>query len=562
MTAPFFRKLKKLYTGAALAGLAAASACSPQPAEEQAQAQKVMPNILLIVVDDMGYTDLGVFGGEIETPRLDALARSGIMLTNFHAAATCSPTRAMLLSGTDHHLAGLGNMNAATAPNQRGHVGYEGYLNFRVATLAELLRDAGYRTYMTGKWHLGLDPETSPAARGFDRSYVLLQGGGGHFDHLGLSPAGDAQYREDGRLVELPPDFYSTRFYARKLVEYLDIDREDDRPFFGYLAFSAPHWPLQAPKSSIAKYAGRYDEGYDVLHAERMNRLTERGLWTPGPVPFRRLAAEKAWTELTDEEQRVESRKMEIYAAMVDDVDVHVGQVIDYLESIGEFDDTLIFFMSDNGAEGHDLTAASEQFIDYIEACCDNGYDNLGQADSYVFYGPNWARAGVGPYRMFKAFSSQGGIHVPAFVSYPALGDAARKSDSFATVMDIMPTFLELAGTAHPGTEYRGRAVLPMKGRSMLPMLRGETDRVHPPDTVTGWELFGKRAIRQGDWKLLWEPEPYGPGSWQLYDLSVDPTESNDLSGAEPEVLQEMIGHWERYATENNVILPNEVSGY
>ena len=544
----------------------AVSGCAKEQAQDSEQADSPRddrPNILLIVADDLGFTDLGVFGGEIDTPNLDQLAENGMLLTSFYAAPNCSPTRAMLLSGTDSHIAGLGNMFEELAPNQEGRPGYEGYLNQRVANLAELLQDAGYHTYMTGKWHLGLEEDQSPAARGFEKSYVLLQGGGGHFDHLGLHTLGKkALYREDGKLVELPEDFYSSRFYARRLIEYIDTDKEGDRPFFGYLAFSAPHWPLQAPDESIAKYHGRYDAGYDALHAQRLQRAQELGVIPKDVDAFPRLPDERPWESLDDEERKVEARNMEVFAAMVDDLDRYVGEVIDYLKSTGRYENTFVFFMSDNGAEGHYLHEGWPELEAWIPECCDNSYENMGQADSYIYYGPNWARAGVGPYRMYKGFVSEGGLHVPAFAHYPKSVATGRINDSFLTVMDVMPTLLELAGTAHPGSPYKGREVAPLSGKSMLSLLSGKTKTVHGGDFVAGWELFGKRAIRKGDWKLLWLPPPFGTDDWQLYDLAADPAEMTDLSERQPDTREELIGLWQQYVTDHNIVLPDRVSGY
>jgi arylsulfatase len=517
------------------------------------------PNILIIVVDDLGYTDLGVYGGEIGTPNLDVLARSGVLFTRFYSAPTCSPTRAMLLTGTDHHLAGLGTMAGDHTPNQRDQPGYEGYLNFRVVTVAELLRDAGYHTYMTGKWHLGLEEKTGPANRGFERSFALLPGGGGHFDDLDLRAGhAGAVYREDSVLTALPDDFYSTRFYAERMIEYIDGGRADGRPFFAYLAFTAPHWPLQAPDSSIARYAGAYDGGYDELLTERLERLQSLGLLSAEVQPPARLPGEPAWEELTEEERRVEARKMEIFAAMVHDLDLYVGRVLDYLKRIGEYEKTFIFFMSDNGAEGHDLEAYWPELGPAIRECCDNSLQNMGRADSYIYYGPNWARAGVGPSRLFKGFTTEGGILVPAFVSFPAGLAGGRRYGAVASVMDLMPTVLDLAGVSHPGSSFRGREVEPMRGGSMLPMLIGEADRVHEPDNVMGWELFGRRAIRQGDWKLVWTTHPFGPDDWGLFNLAEDPAESRDLSSRHADRRRELIGLWDRYVEEVGVMLPSE----
>lgn len=516
------------------------------------------PNILLIVADDLGYTDLGAWGGEIETPNLDALAQSGVMLTNFHVAPTCSPTRAMLLSGTDNHIAGLGNMSELLTPNQEGQPGYEGFLNSRIATLAELLRGAGYHTYMTGKWHLGSSEETSPAARGFDKSFAQLQGGAGHFDRLPLVGPSPAKFRENGKEVDnLPNDFYSTAFYAERLIEYIHQDAGDGKPFFGYLAYTAPHWPLQAPAGSIAKYRGRYESGYDALHGRRLQTAKERGVVPEWVKSAPRAPNEPAWTDLTVGERRIEARKMEIYAAMVDDLDVHTGRVIEYLRANGQLDNTFIFFMSDNGAEGHRLERAFTAAAEWAGECCDNSLENMGNADSYIWYGPNWARASTGAWRGFKGFTSQGGIHVPAFAHFPKAIKSGLRCDSFTTVMDVMPTLLELAGVKHPGATYKGRETVPMKGVSMMPMLRGKAERTHDPDYVMGWELFGKRAVRSGDWKIIYEPATYWAGRWELYNLAADPAEQHDLAQVAPAKLKEMVALWEQYARDNGVILPD-----
>jgi len=531
------------------------------------------PNILLIVADDLGYTDLGAFGGEIATPNLDALAGDGVRFSQFYASPMCSPTRAMLLSGMDNHRAGVGTLHEKLAENQRGQRGFEGHLPARVAKLPELLREAGYRTYMTGKWHLGEDEQASPAAAGFDRSFALIESGAGHFSNmLGLSDPRPAMYREDGSLVQsLPEDFYSTRFYAERLVEYIDSGRGQDRPFFAYLAFTAPHFPLQAPAASIAKYQGKYDSGYEELHRQRVRRLQELGLLAAGAEPFPALPAEKPWAELSPEEKKVSARRMEIYAAMVDDLDRYVGEVIAYLKEADEYRNTLIFFLSDNGAEGHWLHQGLQPLHEWSEACCDNSYDNMGMPDSYVLLGPNWARAATGPYRLFKGFLSEGGIRVPAFVHFPAGYRGGATISEPLTAMDVMPTLLDAAGVEHPAPEFAGREVLPLQGRSLAPVLEGETGAVRRHGFSQGWEFLGKRAYRLHDWKIVWQPgqpawEPWPggivTGRWQLYNLADDPAEQHDLAGQEPRKRDEMIVLWEAYARENGVIHPDRISDY
>ena len=532
------------------------------------------PNVLLIVVDDMAFNDLGIFGSEIRTPNIDALAREGVFLTNFHVAPNCSPTRAMLFSGTDSHNAGLGNMAEDLSANQKGNPGYEGYLNFQVAALSELFLDAGYHTYMTGKWHLGLTQETSPAARGFEKSYTLLQGGGGAFANMvPIVGPGKALYQENGeKLEELPEDFYSTRFYTELMQEYIGADLEDGKPFFAYLAYTSPHWPLQAPQESMARYKGVYDAGYDVLREKRLQSQKDLGLVAAEAEPFPRLLDEKPWDELSLDEQRYQAKIMEIYAAMVDDVDVYIGRMIDYLKEIGEYENTVIFFMSDNGPEGHAMQHSFPELVTWANECCDNSYENIGNADSYVWLGPNWGQAGNTPLRMFKGYPSQGGVRAPAFFHYPRAMQTAAINDSVITVKDIMPTLLELAGVEHPGAGlFQGREVLAMQGRSVVPVLTGERASVREPDDYMGWELFGKQAIRQGDWKIINIPSipsrdvrlpVLKPGQWQLYNLAEDPAEMNDLADSNPEKLRELLALWEQYTTENNFIYPDTLTGY
>ncbi len=544
-----------------------------KPTTAAAGSKDKRPNVLLIVVDDLGFNDLGIYGSEISTPNIDSLMREGVAFTSFHVAPTCSPTRSMLLSGTDNHIAGLGSMAEALADNVKGRPGYEGYLNFRVAALSELFQDAGYHTYMTGKWHLGLTEETSPAARGFDRSFIMAQGGAGAFSNmLQIFGPNKAIYREDGKQLEsLPDDFYSTRFYTERMIEYIDSHRDDGKPFFSYLAYTAPHWPLQAPDASIAKYEGVYDEGYEVLKAKRLQALKDLGLVDRNVEPFPHFPDEPKWDSLSDEEKRYQSKLMAIYAAMVDDVDIYIGKIIDHLKATGEYDNTFIFFLADNGPEAHNLDEAWEGLTEFVQACCDNSIDNIGKADSYVWYGQNWGQAGNTPLRMYKGFPSQGGVRVPAFAHFPKSIRKGVQDDQILTVMDVMPTLLELAGIDHPGTRYRNRDVVKMRGSSMLATLQGKASKVHPDDYVIGWELFSKRAIRKGDWKIIYEPyhevlEPRVAGiktdTWQLYNLAEDPAELNDLSEENPQKLKEMIMHWEEYVAETGLLIPDKWDGY
>lgn len=520
------------------------------------------PNFLVIVADDLGFSDIGAFGGEIATPHLDALAADGLRLTNFHSAPACAPTRAMLLTGTDPHIAGLGTHEEVLAKSQRGKPGYECYLNERVVTLPQLLRDAGYLTLMSGKWHLGSTLETCPHQRGFTRSFALLPGAANHYASSPKAGTGfpkqDTLYTEDDRFVTLPDDFYSSDGFTTKLIDYLDERTDKTQPFFAYLAFSAPHWPLQAPDDLIAKYRGRYDAGPEALRQERLARLKELGLCAKDIAPHPIVAKNKTWEDMNDEERARSARAMEVYAAMVERLDWNVGRVIAHLKETGEFDNTLILFMSDNGAEGALIEAVpvfGPYLMDFIDKYYDNSLDNIGRPNSYVWYGPRWAQASTAPSRLYKTYTSQGGIRVVAFASGASLARRNEIGDAFSTVMDVMPTLLDLAGATHPALEYQGRAIEPMMGRTLRPYFSGETSDVHPKDVVTGWEFFGRRGIRKGDWKAIWIPAPEGTSDWQLYNVAADPGEIDDLAASEPERLQEMLGLWDEYVERVGVVM-------
>jgi arylsulfatase len=519
------------------------------------------PNILLIVADDLGYTDLGVLGSEIRTPQLDALARSGLLLTSFLVSPACSPTRAMLLTGVDTHPAGLGTMAGDADVNQKGRPGYEGYLSDRVVSVATLLRGAGYHTYMAGKWHLGMEEQQGPHRRGFERSFALLPGGASHFsDAAGiLESRPQARYREDGREVGLPAEFYSTAHYTDKLIEYLRSALADRRPFFAYAAYTSPHWPLQVPDAELDRYRGAYDEGYDVLRARRFESARRHGIVPPGAAQPPRTRFARAWNELPPDEKLRQARAMEIYAAMVENLDHHVGRLLQFLRDSGRYDDTLILFVPDNGPEGNPI-GRMETNADWIPKHFDNSLANLGRVNSYAWLGPGWAHAAT-PFQLWKAFPTEGGVRVPAIVRFGA-GGRRDILDTVVTVKDVAPTLLELAGVRHPAPTFEGRAVAPLEGRSMLAFVRGEAPAVHGDDFTMGWELFGRRALRRGHWKIVWLFEPYGPGRWELFDLAADPLESRDLSGTQPARLAELVRAWEEYAAKNDVILPTRDMGY
>ena len=541
----------------ALLILALALAGCEQESEpsESGLAEPPQPNILLIVADDLGYSDIGSFGGEIATPTLDQLAKEGLQLTNFHVLPSCSPTRSVLLSGMDNHRAGLGTMGEFKTPEMEGHPGYAGYLNFEVAALPEVLKAGGYHTYMAGKWHLGHSEETIPHVRGFEETFILVPGGGSHWSDLKpLSPAQPMMYRRNGKVVEvLPEDFYSTRYYTDVMLQFIEQNHEDGKPFFAYLSYTAPHDPLHAPREYIDRYKGKYNEGWDDLREVRLQRLKNLGIIGKDAEPFPRLASVKAWDEMSAEERRKAARDMEVYAAMVDCMDEQIKRVFDYLKEIGEYDNTMIIFFSDNGANGALPTAYPGQTDEYLSSF-DNSLENRGLVNSFIETGPGWAQASMSPSRMFKGFTAEGGIRSPLLVKPPGrLANAGTMNHSFFHVRDIMPTILDLAGISH-SKEFEGRKVRPMQGRSVLGLFEGKVESPYEEASQVGYELFGLKAFFVGDWKILWMPPPFGPGDWELFNLKQDPAELANLSQQHPERLKEMVALWEQYKMDNGVL--------
>ena len=523
------------------------------------------PNLLVIVADDLGFTDLGAFGGEIRTPNLDALATQGVRMVNFHTPPICAPTRAQLMTGVDHHLTGLGNFAELRQPNQIGQPGYEGGLNNRVVTIAEVLRGAGYRTMMTGKWHLGFEPQYDPSARGFDRAFALIGGGANHF---GADAATEglqgALYRENGQRAALPADFYSSDFYTARLMQYLAEPRAAGQPFFAYLAFTAPHYPLQARPEDMARYRGTYDAGWEALRRQRMAAARQLGIVEKAATPHALMPSEGRWAALPETEKKTEARRMEIFAAMIDRLDQNVGRLTRFLRERGELSNTVIVFLSDNGPEGNQLHK-SENYAAFGEALlksADNSYDSMGSAASYLDTGPDWAQANSAPFRLFKAFPTEGGTRVAAFVNDPRHPGKGRIERSYASVLDLAPTLLEWAGVAAPPASFEGRAVVPFSGRSLAARLVDGASPVHAAGDVEGWESFGRRALRQGRWKAIHIPKTPGPwagsGEWELFDVESDPGETTDLARAHPDIVARLVALWDEYARKNGVVLPEK----
>ena len=526
------------------------------------------PNILLIMADDLGFSDLGCFGSEIRTPNLDDLAKKGIRNTSFYTAPTCSPSRGMLLSGVDNHRNGYGTMEGDWAENQKGVKGYEGHLNFDVVTFPKLLQENGYHTSISGKWHQAFPvskEEQWPDKRGFTRSFSLLPGGAGHYEDQQklFSFYEKTWYVEDGKQVDkLPENFYSSDFYATKGMSYIDESIKEDKPFFNYLAFTAPHWPLQVPDDYIDLYKGNYDEGYEVLAQERMKKMKQLGI-VPKYSKVPPLSPNvRPWKTLTAKEKKISSKTMEVYAAMVERLDANVGRVIKHLKDKGVYENTVIVFLADNGAEGNYIGSILKT-QKWVDENFDNSLNNIGRKNSYAFTGPSWAQVSSLPFKWYKGFSTEGGVRCPSIISYGKWkGNVGKINNQILTIKDFAPTFLELAKIKHPGTEYKGRKIFQLDGTSMIEWLENKEELVHDIKKAHCWELYGRRGVRKGNWKAEWQDRPYGEDKWELYDLSTDISEQINLSKKKPKKLEELIKEWETYVLKYDVKLPSERVGY
>lgn len=492
------------------------------------QRSTARPNIVLILADDLGFSDIGCYGSEIRTPNLDWLAAHGLRFTQFYNAARCCPSRASLLTGLYPHQVGVGHM-----VDNLGYPGYLGYLNDRCVTLAEALKGAGYATLMVGKWHLGEERPHWPVDRGFDHYYGLLSGAAHYF--LPVRKTKDPKTKrimaiDDKPFLPPPERFYMTDAITERAVHYIRSYAKADRPFFLYVAYTAPHWPLHAWPEDIARYQGKYDAGWDKLREQRYDRLVDLGIISPRWPLSPRDPGTWPWEE--EQDKGLMSLKMAVYAAQVDRMDQGIGQILQALRDEGILHDSLILFLSDNGA----CAEGGPRGQDFWE----NG-KAPGGPDSYQSYGLSWANASNTPFRRFKHWVHEGGIATPLIVFWPpVIREGGRLTHEIGHVIDIMPTLLEAAGAEYP-REYRGQPILPPEGRSLVPIFRGE--RWAEPRWIF-WEHEGNRAVRYGKWKLVaGHNEP-----WELHDMEEDRTEARDLAGDLPQIRKELEEAWQAWA--------------
>jgi len=538
--------------------VAACALVSVVACAERVNETKQLPNVILIVADDLGYTDLGRFGSEIETPNIDALASDGVTFTNFHANATCSPSRAMLLTGLDNHYVGFG-VNPGIAnrfPQIKGKPGYAGELRNGVLSLANRFKDAGYATLQVGKWHLGSNQSSWPPAQGYDRSFYLVDNGASHFsDGTGtLSSEDPAEYREGLERVEsLPDNFFSSTFFTDKIISYIDDSARGDQPYFAHIAYTAPHWPLQAPDAWLNKYDGRYDQGWLATRSDRLRRMFAAGIADESarvpPLP----ESLGLWEQLSDEEMRVETRRMEIYAAMIAHLDHEVGRLLQFLKSNEQYDNTIIVFMSDNGPEGNDVMQIRDN-ADWLPRVFDLAYESMGTEGSYTWLGRGWAHVSAGPFSMYKSFLSEGGSRVPLIVKLPDQISRETVNDELVSIIDIAPTLLDVA-------EIEIDKNRPMQGESFRNTLFDESIGISRSQPVA-FEIYGGRSIYRDHWKLSWQGPPVGSGEWELFDLAADPGETLNLAGEHPGIVLELERAWEAYADANDVYRFGRDFGY
>jgi len=518
------------------------------------------PNVLLIINDDMGYSDIGCYGGEVDTPNLDRLAESGLRFTQFYNTPRCSPSRASLLTGLYPHQAGIGVLTYPTGPE-----GYAGDLGRDTVTIAEVLKESGYRTYMSGKWHVSsslVEPTDSwPMQRGFDAFYGTIIGAGSFYYPNTLTRGNDNIDHE----AENDPEFFYTDAISDQAAAFIrdHHEKHGEAPFFQYVAYTAPHWPLHAHPDDIAKYRGRFDAGWDRLREERLERMVAAGLIEPDWKLTERDPTQPPWDEAEHKEWLL--RCMEVYAAQIDRMDQGIGRIIVALEDTGRLDDTLIFFLSDNGACAEDIpeNVTMEELVNELmiarshtragEPVTVGNIPSImpGPEDTYQSYGVAWANLSNTPFRLYKHWTHEGGVATPFLCHWPSgIADKGTIRHTPAHIPDIMATIVDAAGASYP-SRYADRDIPPMEGVSLLPVLA--TDAL--PERPMFFEHEGNAAVRLGRWKLVREY----PGDWELYDMQVDRTETRDLAAAHPEVVADLAARWDGWAARAGVIAREKI---
>ena len=505
------------------------------------------PNIVLILIDDLGLTDLQAYGGEISTPNIDILASEGMLFTNYHTTPECAPSRAMLLTGMDNHNTGIPMIPEVMPTKYRNTPGYEGYLRDDALTLAEILKPAGYRTYMTGKWHLafgGKETAALPYNRGFDKTFILDATGGNNFSHHSYLPYYlESPWFKNGEEAELPEDFYSSKFFVDQMIEFIEEDKNQDTPFFSYLSFQAQHIPLQAPQEFIDKYLETYEAGWEELREQRKNRAIEYGIFPPNKEIVDSFSGFDDWSEVDQENKKMLIKSMAVFAGMLDAMDFHIGRFMTYLKKEGLYENTIFIVTADNGPEGNDPSDHAPWREWFKTTIYDRDYETLGDQDSYVYIGTEFAQAMASPSHLFKFHMSEGGLRVPLIISGPEVKKG--KNQNFAFVTDIAATLSDIVFD-----EVDERII----GKSLQSSLAGSDDKNYTDSDSVGLEVTGNSALFKGNFKIVRNRPPNGSNQWELFNLSEDPGETINLATSMPNKLLELIEEYEAYAEKNGVI--------
>lgn len=520
--------------------------CAPAFAQDQ-KARR--PNILVILFDDVGFSGFGAYGGDERTPRIDALAKRGVILSRYYTSPFCGPTRAMLMTGMDSHQVGMGTLVETVTPAMRSAPGYSMRWNADQKTIGTMLSKAGYQTYVTGKWGIGEIGANLPNKFGFDRSYVMDATGGGNYDAKPYLPGSHSvEWFEDGKPITLPEDYYSSRSLVDKMIEYVDAG-DPKRPFFGYLALQAAHMPIQVPTEYVDRYNGVFDRGWDVMREERLRRAIDRGLVPPTTKLKSAPAVHRAWNALSAKDKALATREMQVNAGMMEAADYHIGRLLDHLQAKGQLDNTIVMVLSDNGAESGQsrINGPANLALDAVKLIegFDTSYENLGQRRSVTAVGPEWASVLSSPFDLYKFYGSEGGLRVPFVIAGPGIATSGIEHAP-VHVADLVPTMLDAAGAQYDPAQFYGRSV--------LPMLKGTTETTYQDKESFAIEVSGNAGLYRGKWKITRNTPPLGDGQWRLYDISVDPGETTDLSGANPELFKEMLAEYQTYAKKVGVL--------
>ena len=507
-----------------------------------AQKKTVKPNIILIMVDDMGYSDIGAYGSEIKTPNLDRLAAEGIRFKEFYNNSICAPTRASLLTGQYPHKAGIGYFDV-----NLGLPAYQGYLNKESLTIGEVMKQGGYSTLLSGKWHVGKDSLSWPNQRGFDQFYGILGGACDYFDTdplaFGNTSSPVTLLKNNVRQYPKKDSYYFTDEIGTNAIQFLDEQNKENKPFFLYVAFTAPHWPLQALPEDIAKYKGKYDIGWDSLRQQRLQRQRELGILSPGQTVAEHDPEVPYWNKLTYDEKQFWKAKMEVYAAMVDRMDQNVGRILEKLKALKKDENTLIVFISDNGAQGG--------FSSYnpTKRGVVKNTGPIGTSGSFDYQEQNWAYVSNTPLRQYKNNMHEGGFGSPFIAWYPQHIKPGTIVKGTAHLIDLAPTFYELSGVKYP-LAFNGVTTNALPGKSLVPVLTGQTTEVQRVDPIF-WERAGNRAVRSGKWKIV---STYPSYKWELYNLEADRGETKDLAEQNPDIVNRLAELYTKWAEQNGVV--------